>query len=225
MRSKFVQDGLPNAVFDHLKVLQEFDIETFKKILKLTGKIDPSKEDFEIDLIRPVISEFNITVEEVNQALAIVTYFHIGIEKHGDSLDDILSDLVDLNKINAESLDNIKEKFNIVKEYGFFDKFASIVDEAKYIGATFPIPTYIGTRCSVATVFEKEFNSSKDDAKTYESKIKSNIPVTVVQIDINQFGKVVHFSFALSEKKLNSIIDHLLLAKKQLEIFKKHINL
>ena len=115
----------------------------------------------------------------------------------------------------------VQNRLKVLHERGFLDivsaHFRSRADTESAIDAAVPRIKGMWTRCIQVSRFEPEYKIN-DDVDEYDPKIAERIPITVIQVDIDEFGDVNRISVGLTEEELTHMIKRLKFAQKQLKL-------
>lgn len=222
MKSKLFQSGISDEVKKHLKVLAELPADPIKELIDILDKHSKdSLPTIEKDDLLSISEKYQIIAKDLSNGVGVAIFLHSQIKRYKDSIDDFISDIRTEKIANEKEIDSIKEKLLFIKPI-FDAKIEGLRYLQQNLSATFPILNHFHTRCSVVAHFEPILDRKMDPNK-YEPKVSNITPITLLQIDIEKYGDIERFGFAVTRDELEDFIKHLQLALVQLKKLNKSL--
>lgn len=224
MKTKMMSSGsVPEQYKKHLQELGQISIDKiniFVDWLLQADSIDGVLSELDDDLISQLSQKTSLSAGKLIVLANAIGATYGMLIGYGDNPEDFVDDLLYEKIIDQEIGDRLKNALGRLKGKPFRKKRGSEI----FSGV---LPSYDDsdsrTRCVLIPHFEKEY-SVRDTPETYSSVIDDLVPAVVIKIGANDKEMKVN-SFAMTEKDLDSLLNRLLLAKKQLQIFTTHIGI
>jgi hypothetical protein len=148
-----------------------------------------------------------ITADRISRAIYFYKYIRNAIEDNRESSELLFKDLEENNIISIDEGKNIRLQYSDY-ELLLGTKISKREQEDNSMRLAFPIIDHIHTALNTFSIIEKEYEISEDCEK-YEMGNVLQIPVLLVQIDINSFEKKDVVSFALRNFEVEQLINRL----------------
>ena len=97
----------------------------------------------------------------------------------------------------------------------FADAVGTKNSEQAALGTVLPRIRGMWTRCSLIARFDREY-AGDEDVPAYSPTVRGFFPIVSIQIDVDAFGAIQHFSMGLTRAELSTFINRMRLAEKQL---------
>lgn len=223
MKTKLIHRGVLPSIEEGINLLEKIDESAFEEALNIIAKEESLNRIFISDTYLHVAQKFNIRLSDLVDALSCALNI-LSAEEEGDNINDVLDDLIELNILEPEKQEVTRKRLELAKNL-ISKNIKVMVGRRSALASSFPVLDFIRTRCALTSSFGRGFNAGIDTPESYEPNVALNVPVLIINFQIDKFGDDITEHFAVSEKQLDQIINHLLLAKKELITFKETLNI
>jgi hypothetical protein len=224
LRSNFLKTNTDDSFFDDLKALALFPRSIFEELIKAgeeqisaTGRVDPKQ-------LLPILNKHDLPYEKFYNTLATAIALLKTEQDEEDPVEAIVSDAIEIGKLDESVREDVLAKLEFAKRHAF-DDLMTVSRLRQAVTGAFPVIAHLHSRSIISPMITPRFNRLKDKPENYSPSIEELVPVTMVQLDLDEFGQTKSMSFGLSEAELEGLINHLQLAHKELKALKKHLNL
>ena len=209
--------GLPKSIKEGLDSLVKIEERSFKEMIILLGNNISSEKGFILppdELFINFAKENNITIPEIMNIIACVVETMV-VKSDGDTIEDLLDDLIEIGKLDKANKNSLISKIKIAEQY-FINKIEHYAQEQAIIKSSFPILDDFKTRIILLNDYGESFNAKKDTPEEHEVKLTNRVPLVIIRFMVDKFGEKIVEQFAVTENGIDQLINHMMLAKKEL---------
>jgi hypothetical protein len=211
---------LPDRYKKDLPAIEGMSAEQLTVVANWLAAIEarPNPEQTEDDLFE-LATLTGLPAERLYPAINTLRYTRDLLSRYGDSAEAVLADLVELQFISPAAAERLKGAVAHVPPPP-----ARAWDYWRAYGLVLPVYEYALSRCLLMPIFEE---SPAADPEAYKPHIQAVVPAVVLDIAVNAAGTATderdQISFVIGESALDELVTRLLLAKKELNVFRNHL--
>lgn len=212
-------DDLPEStIYEGLQHLLEIPDDVWKQLLQA---IQDYSDDHSLNLV-PAVGEIavehDLNPRAIDDAIssAITT---ASIKYHHDiSFSEALAEPVAAEAISEDQIDTIVERLEGLDSH-CMPALGRMLGRREIISSSFPVFDAIVTRCTESVSMTPGFIRRAHIPEGYNPEVGETVPTAIVRLRIDHFGDQETTTFAVDSTQLTEIINHLRLAKKELDVY------
>jgi hypothetical protein len=217
-----LSDKDKEAVLNHTDKLIGLDEGVYAECLHILADVAGKGRGATDEDFLDISNKTGTPVADCISALTLVANLYLNEKRYNDSIALVLEDIKEIKNLDSAIVDSINRKIEAAKDI-IPEALEALFEEPKALRATLPDLIYLGHKCVLTGEFSTDIKYQITKPEEYEPIFNKGVPLMLVQIDINFYGKTERFSFGLSEKDVDYFIDYFIAARKELKVFKEDI--
>ena len=218
----------PNEKFvPDIQFISDINIETLMQLTEHIAAFHTARNTTENRIIaEKMATQYNLPPVQIARIMNIFCFMAgemlPGEDAAQDTPFDLAQDMVELKVIPADKMEHTKK---------WLEKIQTISNKSLHgfrcretLTSTLPLVRLIETKVDMRVVFDREFNSSKEEIEKYDPKCIGVEPIAILRFVLTGSAKE-NFCFQAEQRSLNLIIHSLQSVQKEIDVATKFLKL